>query len=212
MIRRFLLTVMLFMLLWLTGCSMRGVSRIDTQDVPDIPGEYFLCFHMQKKSALIGGFGYLMVLQENNRVRCLKTFPCSYGENGWPKRREGDRRTPVGKYQIVRVNEKGRSNRFGPYSILIDYPNHLDRMNGYTGSLIAIHGGRVSKTYGCIRVLDGTGQKPRFGRLNITLIRDRCPAGTKVFLLEDVKSEMLAHTGEELSGSVSRKWIRFLEG
>lgn len=60
----------------------------------------------------------------------------SIGSNGLHKRKEGDRKTPVGNYWLglPRVSEK-----FGIF-IPVGYPNAADVKAGRTGSAIGIHG------------------------------------------------------------------------
>ncbi len=71
-----------------------------------------------------------------------------------PKRRQGDLRTPQGRYRVTWRREIGET-RFHR-ALLLDYPNPDDRRNGLTGGHIEIHG--------C-----GSGLRPGEGGANWTL-------------------------------------------
>lgn len=82
------------------------------------------------------------------------------GAGGVDKRRQGDRKTPLGRYPIGRARP---SRQFGLF-IPIDYPTPEQRRQGYTGSDIGIHGPQrqyremgawnvsADWTWGCIAV------------------------------------------------------------
>lgn len=86
--------------------------------------------------------------------KILRRYQTRYGQYRSPKLHGGDRRTPVGKYEIVRIRPKPCNSVFGPYSVLISYPNYFDRKRHNPGSAITIHGGPDRMTLGCIRILD----------------------------------------------------------
>jgi len=65
----------------------------------------------------------------------------SIGSNGFSKRFEGDRKTPIGAYRIhKRISGRELPDRYGPIAFVLDYPNNLDRRFNRTGSNIWIHG------------------------------------------------------------------------
>lgn len=65
----------------------------------------------------------------------------SIGGNGFSKRFEGDRKTPIGAYRIhKRISGRELPDRYGPIAFVLDYPNDLDRRFNRTGSNIWIHG------------------------------------------------------------------------
>lgn len=71
------------------------------------------------------------------------------GSAGFGKKKEGDRKTPIGKYSI---GEPRPSEEFGIF-IPIGYPNASDIKNGYTGGDIGIHGPkRFSACWGAINL------------------------------------------------------------
>ncbi|MDP8239814.1 MAG: L,D-transpeptidase family protein [Candidatus Hatepunaea meridiana] len=197
----------------LTGCSAtRWIFQLFTSEEFSPHVEYFLVFHPNETSSQFGGYGYLMDYSQDGYVYVAGKFPCTYGEKGVPKTKRGDRKTPLGKYRIELIRSKeDQYNQFGPYSILIDYPNHFDIIARRTGSGISIHGGRIKPTNGCIRILNGTSNKPKFGKVNITEIVKRCQTGDIVFIVDSINAKMLGEPGECLSEEASRKWIYLLE-
>ena len=65
----------------------------------------------------------------------------SSGSAGFGKRREGDRKTPLGLYRIVDAHEdRALPELYGAGALVLDYPNALDRHLGRTGSGIWLHG------------------------------------------------------------------------
>ena len=65
----------------------------------------------------------------------------SSGSAGFGKRREGDRKTPLGLYRIVDAHEDVElPELYGAGALVLDYPNALDRHLGRTGSGIWLHG------------------------------------------------------------------------
>jgi murein L,D-transpeptidase YafK len=100
-----------------------------------------------------------MYLYSNNIV--VHTYSISLGGNPIGKKtKEGDQKTPEGKYIIDAKNDKSSCFK----NLGISYPNASDKANHYTGGLIKIHGlrngfGWVGKlhllydwTNGCIAV------------------------------------------------------------
>jgi murein L,D-transpeptidase YafK len=107
-----------------------------------------------------------MELMCNGKV--LKTYKVALGRRSGPKEREGDLRTPEGKYVIDRRNRQSSCHR----SLHVSYPNAADRARARRlgvspGGDISIHGlpngygyiGAAHRqhdwTYGCIAVTDG---------------------------------------------------------
>jgi hypothetical protein len=71
----------------------------------------------------------------------VEQFYTTLGLEGAPKRREGDRKTPIGVYRILKEINNPRSDGFlGRKAYTLDYPNPEDKKAGRTGSGIWIHG------------------------------------------------------------------------
>ncbi|MCD6011495.1 MAG: hypothetical protein K0Q79_1357 [Flavipsychrobacter sp.] len=89
---------------------------------------------------------------ENNEYKLIKTYSiCAISGKLGPKRSQGDRQVPEGYYFIEEFNPKSEYY----LSMLLNYPNYTDRMNGtpaHLGGDIYVHGGCV--TIGCLPMSD----------------------------------------------------------
>lgn len=73
--------------------------------------------------------------------RLLKDYYLSVGREGTDKRVEGDKKTPLGVYQITsRIPGRKLSDFYGPGAFPLNYPNALDQAQGRTGHGIWLHG------------------------------------------------------------------------
>lgn len=71
----------------------------------------------------------------------IASFYASIGIKGFGKSLEGDQKTPVGIYRITGfIPGKHLHEKYGPGALPLDYPNQYDRLRGYTGDGIWIHG------------------------------------------------------------------------
>jgi L,D-peptidoglycan transpeptidase YkuD (ErfK/YbiS/YcfS/YnhG family) len=87
-------------------------------------------------------------------------YRVALGQGGLDKRREGDKKTPVGTYSLGSGRASSDYYRF----LSVGYPTSKQKTQGYTGSAIGIHGpkkgferwgflnSRVNWTHGCIAV------------------------------------------------------------
>ncbi len=92
--------------------------------------------------------------------RPIASYRVAIGSAGTPKRKQGDKKTPIGRYGLGKLRPSARYRTFIP----VEYPTAEQSAQGYTGSLIGIHGpkrvlawaGRwstyVDWTQGCIAV------------------------------------------------------------
>ena len=95
------------------------------------------------------------VFHKGESIRPTVVFPCSTGENGGPKQRKNDRKTPEGVYFFTQsYTEKDLSSTYGVRAYPIDYPNPLDRLEGRGGYGIWFHGTnkmlKPRDTNGCV--------------------------------------------------------------
>jgi hypothetical protein len=75
------------------------------------------------------------------RPQLVREIYSSIGVKGPIKLREGDRRTPIGVYRLLKEIKNPRADGFlGDLAITLDYPNAEDRRARRTGSGIWIHG------------------------------------------------------------------------
>ncbi len=66
----------------------------------------------------------------------IATHPVALGWRGMGKRRRGDGKTPLGRYDLGTPRP---SRKYGTF-IPVDYPTAEQRRQGFTGSAIGIHG------------------------------------------------------------------------
>lgn len=77
----------------------------------------------------------------NDEIHLLSDFYVSQGKLGVNKMREGDLRTPIGVYYIVRrLAGIKLPDMYGKGALPLDYPNDWDKVHGRSGSGIWVHG------------------------------------------------------------------------
>lgn len=92
----------------------------------------------------------------NDKWKKITTYNAFTGKNKGDKQNEGDLKTPVGIYQLVKKLSKVDSF-YGPMAFVTSYPNLYDRYLGKDGHGIWIHGlplnqERDEYTKGCIAI------------------------------------------------------------
>jgi hypothetical protein len=99
-----------------------------------------------------------MLLCEGRKV--FKKYSVSIGRGGVEKRKQGDKKTPIGEYAL---GSPRLSRKFGIF-IPVEYPTNEQRLNGFSGGAIGIHGPKrdfrwmgdistlINWTSGCIAV------------------------------------------------------------
>jgi murein L,D-transpeptidase YafK len=96
----------------------------------------------------------LMVFEQQQSLKLLKTFVCATGENPGTKIISGDSKTPEGAYFITEIYEDKKITVFGSRAYHLDYPNVFDKHAGHLGDGIFIHGTNKTlipySTNGCI--------------------------------------------------------------
>jgi hypothetical protein len=96
----------------------------------------------------------LMVFEQGNSLKLLKTFVCATGENPGKKNVRGDLKTPEGIYFITQIYNDKEITVFGSRAYHLDYPNIFDKTAGLLGDGIFIHGTNKEltpySTNGCI--------------------------------------------------------------
>ena len=171
-------------------------------------------FHLYKnaQNRKVQGAGYIMRYTTKGKIKIIAKYPITYGINGYGKKKYKDRKTPIGKYKVRKIGKiYNDKKRYGTWNLSLNYPHGLDKRAKKTGSGIAIHGGRVSGTYGCIRVLDGSFKYPKPGRKNIAVFAKYSRVGTPVFISHSIPRGLRAGTGDYLSSRASRYWKEMLK-
>lgn len=77
---------------------------------------------------------HILLLCEKDKV--IETFGVRLGSGGTGKSREGDKKTPVGEYEL---GEPRPSKSFGTF-IPISYPTAEQQKAGFTGGAVGVHG------------------------------------------------------------------------
>jgi len=84
---------------------------------------------------------YLYQKQAENKLKLVESLYITFGKKGFGKRREGDKRTPIGVYKIDNwIPDDELPELYGVGALTLDYPNEWDRFKGRTGSGIWLHG------------------------------------------------------------------------
>ncbi|UQZ91217.1 2-dehydro-3-deoxyphosphooctonate aldolase [Deltaproteobacteria bacterium Smac51] len=92
-----------------------------------------------------------MLPENSQKFKLFHSYPiCAFSGGLGPKTKEGDRKAPEGFYAVGLRH----LNPFSNYhlSFDLDYPNAYDRAQGYTGSLLMVHGNCLSD--GCYAMTD----------------------------------------------------------
>ena len=98
----------------------------------------------------------LNIKDKNGTYHEVNNYSAFTGKNSGDKMKEGDLRTPVGIYNIVKKIDKVDSF-YGPLALVTSYPNLFDKYNNKNGHGIWIHGlplhqQRDDFTKGCIAI------------------------------------------------------------
>ena len=96
------------------------------------------------------------VKDANNSFQLRKEYSAYTGKEKGDKETEGDLKTPIGIYNLVKKISK-IDEFYGPMAFVTSYPNIFDKYNGKTGQGIWIHGlplhaKRDTFTKGCIAI------------------------------------------------------------
>jgi murein L,D-transpeptidase YafK len=122
---------------------VRLLRYID-QPAADLLPRQILQLAPQQKYALLADTSRarLYLFENIDGVPRLKSdFYMTIGKNGTDKRVEGDKRTPMGVYQITeQLPRAGLADLYGDGAYPLDYPNEWDRMQGHGGHGIWLHG------------------------------------------------------------------------
>ena len=98
----------------------------------------------------------LYTKDSNNSFELNDNFSAFIGKKTGDKRKEGDLKTPVGVYKLIKKLDKVDSF-YGPLAFVTSYPNTFDKIQGKNGSGIWVHGLPLNQerddfTKGCIAI------------------------------------------------------------
>nr|WP_275754790.1 L,D-transpeptidase family protein [Sulfurimonas sp. SAG-AH-194-C21] len=155
----------------LTQYREHGIQNIAKQMDADLADEKYWNNYIQDidtKFGYIESYTNILACDKSNSMLTLYTkdanqsfvsikgYSAFTGEAKGDKIREGDLRTPIGVYKLVKKLSKVDSF-YGPMAFVTSYPNSYDKYRGKNGSGIWIHGlplaqERDSYTKGCIAI------------------------------------------------------------
>ncbi len=126
------------------------LARYQLKRPTDRVPKYLLQLNPQQKHALIVDIrsSTLFVFENNNGTpRYVADYYITSGKNGSAKRKEGDKKTPLGVYHVTASLSRTKlSDFYGAGAFPISYPNEWDRREGRDGNGIWLHG-TPSDTY-----------------------------------------------------------------
>lgn len=115
-------------------------NRPDGNSIP----RYLLQMAPEQKTAIVADLKMArMYLYRNDSgiPRLVADYYISHGQLGAGKKKEGDKRTPIGVYRIAaNLPRQSLSSYYGNGAFPIDYPNEWDKKNGRDGHGIWLHG------------------------------------------------------------------------
>lgn len=133
----------------LTATTLASLQPSSILDLP-AKDKYLLVAEMET--------GKLFAFEKKNGMRLNKVaeYPISIGKQGYRKRKEGDAKTPIGVYRITsKLNDSQLDDFYGRAAFPLNYPNVWDRLKGFTGSGIWLHGEPTDKKSRPLRDSDG---------------------------------------------------------
>jgi len=105
---------------------------------------YLMRFEPRQKHAIVVDASRSRVYvfeNANGSPRLVDDFYSTLGKSGIDKQREGDKKTPIGVYNVVsRIPGSKLPDLYGWGALPINYPNEWDRLRGKTGYGIWLHG------------------------------------------------------------------------
>jgi murein L,D-transpeptidase YafK len=122
---------------------VRLLRYIDQPDPDTLPRQILQLAPGQKYALLADTSRARLYLFENinGEPRLKSDFYMTIGKNGTDKRKEGDKRTPMGVYQIAsQLPRAGLADLYGDGAFPLDYPNGWDRLQNRGGHGIWLHG------------------------------------------------------------------------
>jgi len=158
----------------LTNYRINGINKIEKQmDLELSKQEYWSKFLKNKDTS----FGYieaykniltcnkenstlnLYSIDKDKKFKFRKKYNAFTGEKDGDKETEGDKKTPIGIYNIVKkLSKETNLNEFyGPLAFVTSYPNIYDNYKGKGGHGIWVHGFPIKEerdefTRGCIAI------------------------------------------------------------
>lgn len=122
-------------------------------------------------------------MRSDGRYVYLKTYPmCRWSGQLGPKKKQGDRQVPEGFYAIYPAQMNPHSNYY--LSFNVGYPNLYDRVHGYSGDSIMVHG--ICSSAGCFSMTN-----PEIGEI-YSIAREAFAAGQAEIQMQSMPFHMTA--------------------
>ena len=122
-------------------------------------------------------------MRSDGRYTLLRTYPmCRWSGQLGPKKKQGDRQVPEGFYAIYPSQMNPHSNYY--LSFNVGYPNLYDRVHGYSGNSIMVHG--ICSSAGCFSMTN-----PEIGEI-YTIAREAFAAGQPEIQMQSMPFHMTA--------------------
>lgn len=169
-----LINISLFSSDILTDYRINGISKIEKRMDSELSKEDYWNRYLADKDTTFGFIeSYKNILtcdknsstltlysqDENSSFKLRKEYSAYTGKLKGDKSKEGDLRTPIGIYKIVKKLSKDTKldSFYGPLAFVTSYPNVYDDYRGKNGSGIWIHGLPINEkrddfTRGCIAI------------------------------------------------------------
>ncbi len=129
---------------------LRWQQRREAPPADAVPGNLLRMAPWEERVVLVDlkASRLYLLWSVGGRPRVLEDHYIGIGQAGFGKRREGDRRTPVGVYRVTGyLNREALAEEYGEDAVLygvgalpVSYPNLHDRLLDRTGSGIWLHG------------------------------------------------------------------------
>lgn len=122
---------------------VRLLRYIDQPDPKQLPRQILQLAGHQRYALLADASRARLYLFENvnGEPRLKRDYYMTIGRNGTDKRVEGDKRTPVGVYQITQQLPRAQlADLYGSGAFPLDYPNAWDQLQARGGHGIWLHG------------------------------------------------------------------------
>lgn len=157
----------------LTSYRLNGIADIEKKMDQELYSYEYWSKYLEEKDTTFGYIeSYTNILTCNkekstlnlyslndNSFKLRKEYSAFTGKLKGDKKKEGDLKTPIGIYNIVkRLSKETKLNEFyGPLALVTSYPNTYDTYRGKSGSGIWIHGLPINQerdnfTRGCIAI------------------------------------------------------------
>lgn len=122
---------------------VRLLRYIDQPDPTLLPRQILQLAPQQRYALLADASRARLYLFENvdGEPRLKRDYYMTIGRNGTDKRVEGDKRTPIGVYQIIQQLPRTQlADLYGDGAFPLNYPNAWDQVQGRGGHGIWLHG------------------------------------------------------------------------